>query len=158
MTTHCALVARAFGADEFVYSGDRDTSIILSVQDVVKRWGGPFEVKYEQSWRNWLRKQDAKIIHLTMYGEELNKAIPRVRKAHEKNDLIIIVGGEKVPREIYEQADYNISVTLQPHSEVASIALVLDRLFQGKELTKEFTKPRIKIIPQEEGKKVVEVD
>jgi tRNA (cytidine56-2'-O)-methyltransferase len=153
MTTHCALAARAFGADAFVFSGDRDSSIILSVNDVVRRWGGPFDISYEFSWRHWLAKQKkAKIVHLTMYGQELMKTIPKIRKI--KDDLIIVVGGEKVPREIYEKAHYNISVTLQPHSEVASIAVFLDKLFQGKELTKDFKQPEIVIIPQERGKKV----
>ena len=153
VTTHCALVSRAFGADAFVFSGDRDSSIILSVDDVVKRWGGPFEINYETSWRNWLNKQKkARIVHLTMYGKELEEAIPEIRKV--KEDLIVIVGGEKVPREIYERADFNVSVTLQPHSEVAGIAVFLDRLFQGRELKKKFTKPEIKIIPQERGKMI----
>ncbi|MFA5406446.1 MAG: tRNA (cytidine(56)-2'-O)-methyltransferase [Candidatus Nanoarchaeia archaeon] len=154
VTTHCALVSRAFGADEFVFSGERDSSIIISVNDVVNRWGGPFEIYYEPNWHKWLaaRRKKAKIIHLTMYGTELEKAAPKIRKV--KGDLIIIVGGEKVPREIYELADFNVSVTLQPHSEVAGIALILDRYFQGKELTKSFTKPMIKVIPQDKGKKV----
>ena len=60
VTTHCALVSRAFGADEFVFSGERDTSIILSVNDVVRRWGGPFNISYVPSWRSWLSKQKAK--------------------------------------------------------------------------------------------------
>jgi len=139
-----------------VFSGDRDSSIILSVNDVVKRWGGPFEISYEPSWRRWLSKQKAKIVHLTMYGQELEKAIPKVRKL--KGDLVIVVGGEKVSREVYEQANFNVSVTLQPHSEVAGIAVFLDRLFQGKELVKEFRKPTIKVIPQEKGKKVEKVN
>jgi len=155
VTTHCALVSRAFGADAFVFSGDRDSSIILSVDDVVKRWGGPFEISYVPSWRTWLNKQKAKIVHLTMYGQELNKAIPCIRKV--KGDLILIVGGEKVPREVYEKADFNVSVTLQPHSEVAGIAVFLDHYFKGKELVKKFKKPEIKVIPQEEGKKVVKL-
>ncbi len=152
VTTHCALVSRAFGADEFVFSGERDSSIILSVNDVVRRWGGPFTISYTPSWRSWLSKQKAKIVHLTMYGEELKKAIPRIRKV--KGDLIIIVGGEKVPHEVYELADFNVSVTLQPHSEVAGIAVFLDHLFNGKELTKKFVRPKIIVIPQKKGKLV----
>lgn len=156
VTTHCALVSRAFGADEFVFSGDRDSSIILSVNDVVKRWGGPFEISYETSWHNWLSKRKAKIVHLTMYGEELEKAIPKIRAV--KDDIIIIVGGEKVPPEIYQKADFNVSVTLQPHSEVAGIAVFLDRLFKGKELDKKFKKPEIEVIPNERGKSVKKIE
>jgi len=91
-----------------------------------------------------------------MYGQELEKAAPKIRKL--KGDLVIVVGGEKVPREVYEQANFNVSVTLQPHSEVAGIAVFLDRLFQGKELAKEFRKPTIRVIPQDKGKKVEKVN
>ncbi len=158
VTTHCALVSRAFGAREFVFSGDRDSSIILSVNDVVKRWGGPFDISFVTSWRQWLsrNKRGKVIVHLTMYGEELVKAVPKIRSAGK--DVILIVGGEKVPRDVYELADFNVSVTLQPHSEVASIAVFLDHLFDGKELTKKFVKPSIKVIPQVKGKKVVKVE
>lgn len=157
VTTHCALAARAFGADAFVFCGDRDSSIIISVNDVVRRWGGPFDISYETSWRRWLSEhKKARIVHLTMYGQELEESITKIRKV--KGDLIIIVGGEKVPREVYEMADFNVSVTMQPHSEVAGIAVFLDHLFQGKELNKSFKKPEIKVIPMERGKKVVKVE
>lgn len=154
VTTHCALVARAFGADEFVFSGERDKSIVESVRDVTDRWGGPFSIKYVPSWRKWLSKRGkARIIHLTMYGQELTKVMPKIRGLG--GDLVIIVGGEKVPSEVYEKSDFNVSVTSQPHSEVAGIALLLDRYFQGGELSKEFSNAEIKVIPQAKGKKVV---
>ena len=35
---------------------------------------------------------------------------------------MIVVGAEKVPREIYELADYNVAVGSQPHSEVSAWA------------------------------------
>ncbi|MHC1589292.1 MAG: RNA methyltransferase, partial [Methermicoccaceae archaeon] len=34
----------------------------------------------------------------------------------------------KVPREVYELSDYNVAVGNQPHSEVAALAVMLDRL------------------------------
>ena len=48
--------------------------------------------------------------------------------------LLVVVGAEKVPWDVYEQAEYNVGVTNQPHSEVASLAVFLDRLFEGEEL------------------------
>ncbi len=153
ITTHCALVSRAFGADEFLFGGEKDESIIKTVEDVVKKWGGDFKIKYVKSWRRIIKETKAKIVHLTMYGEELDKALKEIKKF---KNLLIIVGGEKVPREVYELADYNVSVTSQPHSEVASIAVFLDHYFNGKELYKEFKNAKIKIIPQKKGKKVLQ--
>jgi tRNA (cytidine56-2'-O)-methyltransferase len=70
-------------------------------------------------------------------------------------DLLIVVGAEKVPPEVYQAADFNISVGNQPHSEVAALAILLDRLAQGKEFSKEFEGGNIKVLPCERGKRVV---
>ncbi|MBU2477332.1 tRNA (cytidine(56)-2'-O)-methyltransferase, partial [Candidatus Micrarchaeota archaeon] len=63
------------------------------------------------------------------------------------------VGAEKVPPQVYEKSDYNISIGNQPHSEIAALAVFLHELFEGKELNKKFSKGQIKIIPQKKGKK-----
>ena len=86
-----------------------------------------------------------------MYGIPIQDKINGIRSC--KQDLLIIVGSERVPSEVYLLPDWNISVTNQPHSEVAALSVFLDRLFKGMELKKEFKKPKIKIIPQEKGKK-----
>ena len=39
------------------------------------------------------------------------------------SDILIIVGGSKVPGKVYKAADWNVSVTTQPHSEVSSLAI-----------------------------------
>lgn len=69
---------------------------------------------------------------------------------------MIIVGGKKVPSDVYYLSDYNVAIGNQPHSEVAALAVFLDRLFDGKETEIEF-KGKIKILPQERGKKVIKV-
>lgn len=94
-----------------------------------------------------------KTVHLTMYGEPLNDKIGILRK---EKDLLVIVGAEKVPSEVYRTADFNISVSGQPHSEVAALAVFLDSLFEGKELEKQFKNAKLKIIPQAHGKRIEE--
>ena len=69
----------------------------------------------------------------------------------ENKKVLIIVGGSKVPAEIYEAAHYNVSVGNQPHSEVSAIAIILDRISKRKE----FENGKIKIIPSERGKKII---
>jgi tRNA (cytidine56-2'-O)-methyltransferase len=64
------------------------------------------------------------------------------------------VGASKVPREIYSMADYNVALGHQPHSEVSALAVFLDRLFDGRELTSTFKDAKIRIIPSQQGKKV----
>ena len=154
ISTHVCLVARAFGANECVFSGEEDKGLIESVNDITERWGGNFKIRYEKNWKKFLnekKKEGFKIVHLTMYGIPVQEKINEIRK--EKN-LIVIVGSEKVPPEAYQIADYNISITNQPHSEVSALAIFLDRYFEGEELNFEF-KGKIKVIPQERGKKVI---
>jgi tRNA (cytidine56-2'-O)-methyltransferase len=157
ITTHCALVARAFGANGMFYTGQRDATFENSVKKVCEEFGGNFEVKYVPKWKSMLNewKSKGKIVHLTMYGLPLERKIKKIGK---KDDLMVIIGGEKVPPEVYHLSDWNISVTNQPHSEVAALALFLDRYFEGKEMNKKFKNAKLFIIPQERGKKVMRTD
>ena len=149
ITTHICLAARALGAEKVFLSGEKDESVIKSIEGVVKRWGGNFGVEYRKDWRAVMRGWKGKIVHLTMYGESLNDKASLLRK---EKDLLVIVGAEKVPSEVYRNADFNISVSGQPHSEVAALAVFLDRLFEGKELEKQFKNAKLKVIPQAHGK------
>ncbi len=154
ISTHCGLVSRALGASEIIYSGDKDDKLIEGLKSVTKRWGGPFKITYEKNWRKIIKKYKKKhfvIVHLTMYGLSVNKEIKKLRR---KKNLLIIIGSEKVPGEVYQLADYNIAVTSQPHSEVAALAVFLHEYFCGK--NKKFKKAKIRIMPQARGKKVVE--
>ncbi|AIF69837.1 tRNA methyltransferase [Palaeococcus pacificus DY20341] len=158
ITTHVALTARAFGADGIIITTE-DEHVEESVKDVVERWGGPFFIEFNENWRRILREWKGKIVHLTMYGLHIDDALPKVEEDLERGeDLLIVVGAEKVPRDVYERADYNIGVGNQPHSEVAALAVFLDRLLKGEGLRKEFQNAKVKIIPQERGKKVITLE
>jgi tRNA (cytidine56-2'-O)-methyltransferase len=155
VTTHCALTARAFGCDKMVYSGEKDSEMEKSIQDVVKRWGGNFEIVYEKNWKKFLSLFPGKKVLLTMYGINLPDIIDKIRPI---KDLLVVVGSEKVPGEVYELVDYQVAVTLQPHSEVAALAVFLDWYFSGKEMKKEFKDAKIRTIPQERGKKTISLE
>jgi len=159
ITTHVALTARAFGADKIVIAADLDEHVLESVEDVVDRWGGDFEISFDKNWKKFLREWDGAIVHLTMYGVHLDDALPKIKERlnGEKEDLLVVIGAEKVPREVYDMADYNVAVGNQPHSEVAALAVFLDRLLDGEGLRREFEGAKLKIIPQEHGKRVVEL-
>ena len=157
VTTHVGLVARAFGADGIILAGEYDEKVLKTWRDVTERWGGPFEVKYAESWRKILREWKERrgtIVHLTMYGVPVDDAV-RVMKAKEVKNILVVVGAEKVPREVYELADYNVAVGNQPHSEIAALAIFLDRWFEGKELEKEFKDWSVRIEPNPRGKTVI---
>ncbi len=161
ITTHVALTARAFGADKIIIAAEEDEHVRESVEDVVRRWGGPFEITFDPSWKKIMREWKAEggwIAHLTMYGIRIDDALPAIKEDLKAGkDLMVVVGAEKVPREVYEMADYNVAVGNQPHSEVAALAVFLDRLLDGEGLRKEFQNAKLKIIPQERGKRVIEL-
>jgi tRNA (cytidine56-2'-O)-methyltransferase len=155
ITTHVFLAARALGASEGVLCGDEDESVVGGVDRVSELWGGGFAVKYEKNWKQFVKKMKEDgwfIVHLTMYGEDIEKV--SLAKRIGKKNCLIIVGAGKVPREAYELADLNLAVTGQPHSEVAALSIFLDRLFSGKELLKKFP-GKLRIVPQACGKLVV---
>jgi tRNA (cytidine56-2'-O)-methyltransferase len=155
ISTHCGLVARALGADGIVYSGEHDQSVIESVSRVSEQWGGKFSVAYEAGWKKIIsdyKRRGFCVVHLTVYGMPIQKTIGRIKK---KGKILAVVGGEKVPWEMYDLADFNVSVTSQPHSEIAALALFLDRFFDGGELDKKFPKAKKIVVPQERGKKVI---
>lgn len=147
ITTHVALVSRAFGADKVVV--DRvDERLKRTIDNVTKKFGGSFELEFG-NYMEIIRKFKGAKVHLTMYGVPIEDKINEIKKFE---NILVIVGSEKVPRPVYELVDFNIAVKNQPHSEVSALSIFLDRLGRGKELRGE-----LEIVPEERGKKVVRV-
>ena len=153
VTTHVALVSRGFGAER-IYMTEVNPEIRDTIQKINNTWGGNFEVEFIEKWKTIVKKkkdEGFKIVHLSMYGERINDAQEKIQ---DEENLLIVVGAEKVPREIYELADYNIGVGSQPHSEISALAILLDRIQNGKQFEKEFPNAKRKIIPTRNGKNV----
>ena len=159
VTTHLFLAARALGATGGFYSGEEDEKVQMSIEKVSRSWGGDFKVSYVQNWAKKItewKRMGGKVIHLTMYGLPLMQVIDQIRSLMEP--LLVVVGGAKVPRRVYEMADYNVSVTSQPHSEISALALFLHELFEGEELSISFDDAKLRIVPQERGKMVLRLN
>jgi tRNA (cytidine56-2'-O)-methyltransferase len=152
LSTHVLLAARAFGADRAIYSGTEDPRLEESVAKIVDEWGGGFTVQYTDSWRGTVKAWQGEVVHLTMYGLPAQEAIQEIRASLEPK--LVVVGGPKVPREIYDLAEWNVSVTTQPHSEVSALAVFLHMLFGGEELERSFEGARLRIKPLGRGKEV----
>src|SRR3989344_4480970 len=143
VSTHCALASRALGASKLYYSGQHDSSYEDSVSKIVSNFGGDFTIEYVKNPTELIKdkkKENYFVVHLTCYGLELNKEISKIRR---NKKILVIVGSEKVPPEIYHLADVNLSVTNQPHSEVSSLAIFLHEYFQGKEMNLKFSDAKI---------------
>ena len=153
--THLCLVSRALGA-EAIYLEDAEKDVTATLDEVNRTWGGDFEVFLGVTWRKMVqeaRKEGRSVVHLTMYGLPIQEVAPKLR---ELDKLLIVVGGPKVPGRVYHEADYNVAVTSQPHSEVAALAIALHEIQGGEELKRTFRKSRLRILPSARGKRVVE--
>jgi tRNA (cytidine56-2'-O)-methyltransferase len=151
-STHIALVARSFGADELVIDAI-DNGIVESISKLCDEWGGNLEINFTGDWKKFVREFKGDRVHLTMYGININDCMDKIKSSGR--DKLIIIGGAKVPSDLYSLVDYNVAVGNQPHSEVAALAVFLDRMFDGRELEREFNGKK-RIIPREHGKRVVE--
>jgi tRNA (cytidine56-2'-O)-methyltransferase len=153
VTTHVALVSRAFGAEK-IFMTEVNPEIKDTLDKINENWGGNFIVEFIDKWKTTVKKKkDEKftIVHLTMYGQNINDIQDKLQ---EEENILVVVGAEKVPREIYELADFNVGVGSQPHSEISALAILLDRIQEGKQLKKEFPDAKRTIIPTEKGKNV----
>jgi len=161
LTTHVVLTARALGASGLILSDVEDEKIKETIEKVIKNWGGPFffemGIPWKKAAKNW-KAQGGIVVHLTAYGENIRTSdvLQRI-KASGKN-IMVIVGSQKVPGEFFSEtvSDYNVAIGNQPHSECASLAVFLDRFFEGEELTKRFNRAKVRIIPLKRGKKISE--
>jgi tRNA (cytidine56-2'-O)-methyltransferase len=156
-TTHAVLVSRAMGS-EVIYMTDVDNEIKKTLDKVNKRWGGENEFRLEiiDNWKKLVKswkENGGIVVHLTMYGSLINDKIKEIKELNQK--ILVIIGAEKVPKEVYLLADYNIAIGNQPHSEIAALAIFLDRIFEGNEFNKSFLDERMKIIPSDKGKNVI---
>lgn len=154
VTTHVTLVSRAFGASK-IYMYDANPEINETISKVNKMWGSDFKVEIIENWKDIIKlkkKESFKIIHLTMYGENINDVQDNIRC---EENILIIVGAEKVPREAYDLADYNVAIGNQPHSEISALAILLDRILQGQQLQTKYSSGEREIIPTKKGKNVI---
>jgi len=159
LTTHVVLTARALGASGLILSDIKDKRIKETVEKVTKNWGGPFFFEMGVSWKKAVKEWKEKggvVVHLTAYGDNIQTSDILQRIKASERDILVVIGSQKVPKEFFSRSvsDFNVAIGNQPHSECASLAIFLDRLFEGKELTKSFENAKMRIISQKRGKKL----
>lgn len=160
LTTHVALTARALGASGFLLSDIVDKKIEETVEKITRNWGGNFFFEMGTSWKSSVRDWKAKggiVVHLTVYGKNIQTSSVLDRIRQSKKDVLVMVGSQKVPKDFFskEVSDFNVSIGNQPHSECAALAVFLDHFFEGKELARGFKKAKIKVVPQQRGKRTI---
>ncbi len=157
LTTHIFLSCRILGIYNIYYTGDKDEKLEKNINKVEKNWGKCLNVQHIKKPLKLIeekKKEGYTIVHLTMYGIPYKQKINEIKKL---KNILIIIGSEKVPSEIYKLSDYNISIGNQPHSELTALVILSYELNNCK-LKECSVKSLYRIIPQEKGKKVVRND
>jgi len=155
VTTHVCLTARALGADGVVIADREDKTVEATIREVARRFGGEFSIESGKPWRKTIRdwsEKGGKIVHLTAYGLRLPDIIQEINQTD--GDILVVVGSEKMPGEVFKLADWNVSVTNQPMSEVAALAVFLDWHLQHRAFDKAFPNGQVEIIPSSDQKRV----
>ncbi len=155
VTTHVCLTARALGADGVIIADREDKALEATIGEVVRRFGGNFSIESGKPWRKTIRDwsdEGGKVVHLTAYGLRLPDVIQEVNNAN--GGILVVVGSEKMPGEVFKLADWNVSVTNQPMSEVAALAVFLDWHLQHRAFDKVFPNGQVEIIPSSDQKQV----
>lgn len=150
VTTHVALSSRALGASG-IYVDTHDSKLEENIKSMTERFGGNFEIETGVKWKSVIKDFDGTVVHLTMYGQRLDESLPKIPR---DKDMLVIVGAEKVPFDVYERADFNISVGNQPHSEIAALAIFLYCYTEGDMLYSS-RNGKMTVIPNERGKTIV---
>jgi len=161
LTSHVALTARALGASGFVMADITDSKVKETIEKVMEAWGGDFYFEMGQPWKSVVKEWKAKngvTVHLTAYGENIQTSDVMKRIRITEKDVLVIVGSQKVPAGFFSEkvSDFNVAVGNQPHSECSSLAVFLDRFFEGQELSETaIHNAKKKIVPQARGKQVI---
>lgn len=154
LSTHVCLTARAFGAQRVVFP-QLDGDVVDTVEDVDDRFGGTLTLEEEPSWRPLIRDWEGVSVHLTMYGERHHEVLGDVGAAEE---VLVVVGASKVPREVFDLVDLNVAVGNQPHSEVAALGVLLHEVIGPEALFAEREGAKIRVLPSARGKRVERLD
>jgi tRNA (cytidine56-2'-O)-methyltransferase len=134
-----------------MYLHPADPDLAQRIADVAESWGGPFRVEGTDDWKSVIRNFEGRVVHLTMYGEPLESKLRLLRKDRH---ILAVVGGAKVPSELYERAGLNIAVGHQPHSEVAALAVFLAKV-RGIPGPTPWPDAAQAVVPMVRGKKVI---
>jgi len=134
-----------------MYLHPPDPALAERIAAVGRRWGGEFAVVPVDDWKRLVRTFPGAVVHLTMYGLPLERCLGRLARYRQ---LLLVVGGAKVPAQLYREATYNVAVGHQPHSEVAAVAVTLERLL-GVPRPVRAGEAAQRIVPTARGKRVV---
>jgi tRNA (cytidine56-2'-O)-methyltransferase len=141
------LTARALGASEITFIGEKDGKLQRYIANLNKKWGGRFKVQFAKSYQQALKSATKyKKVYLTRYGMPLQTKSYMLKTY---KNLVLIVTLKDEVNSIHKIADFNISVSSQPHCSSAAIAIFLHEFYNGRELAMHFENAQYKLVPKD---------
>ena len=151
------LTARALGASEMIFASKRDAKIIRYMSSLEKEWGGKFKISFVKSYKVALDNAvKSKKVYLTRYGMPLSK-LTYILNTY-KNIMLMVSSVKASSKILHNIADFNVSVTDQPHCASAAIAVFLHNFYRGRELAMHFENAKYKVIPREHGISIEKIE
>ncbi len=145
-----SLITRAFGAANITFSPTNPrikSRLKRHMAQMSRKWGGKFDVEFCNNWLELIKNKRNYIkIYLTRYGIPLRKMTYRINTY--KNILLIATTSEST-KAVYTNADFNISISSQPHTCGSSLAVFLHDFYHGRELAMHFENAESKVVPSE---------
>ena len=144
------MTSRAFGASKVAFTIKEDRKVQNTLRKVSKEWGGKFSIAFNTDYMKMIgNSPNYKTVFLTQYGVPVEKVKHSIRTY--KNMTIVVALSSKYTQKLMEVADFNVSITTQPHSSTSAIAVFLNTYFNGRENAIQFENATTKIIPAERG-------
>ncbi len=141
------MAARAFGASSVTIAGRRNSRLIRECKAISSKWGGNFEVDFTKDWKRFVaKKKTYKVVYLTRFGVPINREIHNLKTY--KNILLIVTLSESI-KDVLKISDFNVSITAQPHSSSAAVAIFLHSFYEGRELAMHFENAKYRVVPSE---------
>jgi tRNA (cytidine56-2'-O)-methyltransferase len=149
------LTARALGASEMIFTTKRDARLVRYISALERKWGGKFRVDFVKDYRTALKNSmNYKKVYLTRYGVPLHKLTYML---NTYKNIMLIVSPISTSPKLHNLADFNVSVTDQPHCSSAAIAVFLHEFYRGRELAVHFENAKYKVLPKEHGVSVEKI-
>ncbi len=138
------LAARALGASEITFTGKSDKQLLSKIKKMNIKWGGKFKVSFTANYKDLISRSEKAIkIYLTRYGTSLNEKARMI--STYKNIILIVTQKDDVEYVRKNIADFNVSITRQPHCSSAAVAIFLHEYYKGRELAMHFENAKYKI-------------
>ena len=143
------LTARALGASEITFIGKTDKKLLKHLNALNKAWGGTFKVSFAKSYQEVIKSSSKYVkVCLTRYGIPLQNKIYALKTY---KNIVLIVPSSATKDVSKYTPDFSISVTSQPHSGSAAVAIFLHEFYSGRELAMHFENAKYKLVEKENG-------